>query len=874
MSEKQDVKFLGLTNSPSDYDCQDGELATCLNLINEDGALHPIHQPVYVNDNVTIGANEKIEFVHKVTHDDSIHLHYICYNSELREWTWFESYQEDERRGYLSALQGFQANSVTAIGNVICFVGDNSVKYAFWNKNSYSVLDRSNLQYGIEITNTYNSGNVSLKVEAGDDFWKYFLYIAETKEELRVITTTTASGTRKMFNDLDAIANKKLEEFGIDYFKRNVIGVAAMRLYDGTYINISNPFVLPHNDGNHDSRRINIYRNVVKPTAPNGKTIISGVNFNKFDIEIRMIGNLNGIEDLIQGVDIFLSDGESFFQLDKAYEVQSDPQTTDWINLNDLSEKDWHEAIGNLSFYHSLFIPVGSFEHRQTLKRPYRTEESISLADLNRIDFGGDTAITYNNRLHVAGVRKNIDNSLVIQPTYSDGNNEEAIYEIITNNGTYYLSGYFDTTAKIISVPISDVKMIYVTIKFSELAGYARYKYNLYSPPSFGLSFFVKVSAGDIIFVESGVTSEVVTQDDWNNLKEKVSDFLSSSSKGNYSPSLIRVSEAENPLVFPAKNSVQVGSAIIQALAANTRPISEGQFGEAPLYAFTDEGVWVLMLGEEGTYQTRQPASRDICSNPKGILQIDDAVLFPTDKGIMMQQGRNSICITDAIDFYPFKFLSMYKGEVKRESEPTGAKKFTSALLEMGNIPESDVDYEMFRKYLKESEMIYDYYDSRIIVFNPNYTYAYVYSLKSQMWGTMHSPFRNRINIYPEAYAINKDGMIVNAHVQNPTDSVPFFLCSRPLSLGYQNIYKTMFNCITRAGFWTFDSGKCGMVLFGSNDMVYWYFIGSSTDIFLRNLVGSPYKYFRIILMGNISANESISSISTNFIARLQNKLR
>ena len=119
-----------------------------------------------------------------------------------------------------------------------------------------------------------------------------------------------------------------------------------------------------------------------------------------------------------------------------------------------MSERDWHEAIGNLSFYHSLFIPVGSFEHRQTLKRPYRTEECISLADLNRIDFGGDTAITYNNRLHIAGVRKNIDNSLVIQPTYSDGNNKGAIYEIITNNGTYYLSGYFDTSSKIISVPI------------------------------------------------------------------------------------------------------------------------------------------------------------------------------------------------------------------------------------------------------------------------------------------------------------------------------------------------------------------------------------------------------------------------------------
>lgn len=866
MATRQDVIFQGLTHSPSDYNCQDGELATCLNLINEDGALHPIHQPVYVNDNVTIGANEKIEFVHKVTHDDSIHLHYICYNSEIREWTWFESYQEDEKRGSLAALQGFQANSVTAIGNVICFVCDNSVKYAFWNKNSYSILDRSNLQYGIEITNTYNSGNVSLKVEAGDDFWKYFLYIAETKEELRVITTTTASGTRKMFNDLDAIANKKLEEFGIEYFKRNVIGVAAMRLYDGTYINISNPFVLPHNDGNHDSRRINIYRNVVKPTAPNGKTIISGVNFNKFDVEVRMIGNLNGIEDLIQGVDIFLSDGESFFQLDKAYEVQSDPQTIDWINLDDLSEKDWHEAIGNLSFYHSLFIPVGSFEHRQTLKRPYRTEESISLADLNRIDFGGNTAITYNNRLHIAGVRKNIDNSLVIQPTYSDGNYKEAIYEIITNNGTYYLSGYFDTTAKIISIPISDVKMIYVTIKFSEPAGYTRYKYNLYSPPSFGLSFYVKVSAGDIIFVESGVTSEVVTQDDWNSLKEKVTDFLSSSSKGNYSPSLIRVSEAENPLVFPAKNSVQVGSAIIRALAANTRPISEGQFGEAPLYAFTDEGVWVLMLGEEGTYQTRQPASRDICSNPKGILQIDDAVLFPTERGIMMQQGRESVCITEVLDDYPFNFLTIYSHSVKDKTYP-------NKLLALGGIPKDDVKYVKFRRYLVEADMIYDYYDARIILFNPNYSYAYVYSLKSKMWGTMHNVFNKRVNIYPDAYATDKEGKIINAYVKEPTDKVSYFLCSRPLTLG-QEIHKTMFNCITSGYFGDFGANKCGMVLFGSNDLIRWFFIGSSTNMFLRNLVGSPYKYFRIALMGSLDANESICTLHTDFQPRLQNRLR
>lgn len=132
-----------------------------------------------------------------------------------------------------------------------------------------------------------------------------------------------------------------------------------------------------------------------------------------------------------------------------------------------------------------------------------------------------------------------------------------------------------------------------------------------------------------------------ITESDWNAIKQKADSFAASNSDDSYQPSLIRVSEAENPLVFPAKNSVQVGSSIVSAMAANTRPISEGQFGDAPLYAFTDEGVWVLMLGEEGTYIARQPANRDICSNPKGILQIDDAVLFPTERGIMMQRDEN-----------------------------------------------------------------------------------------------------------------------------------------------------------------------------------------------------------------------------------------
>ena len=84
MATRQEVIFAGLTNSPSDYDCQDGELATCLNLINEDGALHPIHQPVVAEQNITLPNNScSIRYVHNVTHANKNHSHSLLSRLEI-----------------------------------------------------------------------------------------------------------------------------------------------------------------------------------------------------------------------------------------------------------------------------------------------------------------------------------------------------------------------------------------------------------------------------------------------------------------------------------------------------------------------------------------------------------------------------------------------------------------------------------------------------------------------------------------------------------------------------------------------------------------------------------------------------------------------
>lgn len=859
MATRQEVILKGLTHSPSDYDCQDGELATCLNLINEDGALHPIHQPVVAEQNITLDAGDTIELVHKVTHDEASHSHYIIRKSD-DTWYWMEKGGDGTKNTI--DLNGFHVNAVTAVGNIVNFVGEISIKYLYWIDDNYQLFDRDNFNYGIKIDfkeSDYHGG--SAEISLGDEFWDYVTY--ESSSSGRKITGMNVNQVSKVFNMFDAVINKTLSDKGKQWQKYFVFGVAAIRLYDGTYYSISNIFKLDWNSATLASVSVDPYNKRFWSIGPAIATYTISAN----------IDNLDKISNLIQGIDIFLSKAESFVNLESAAAKYVVPESND-IDQGDMfftmmSGKEAANAIDSLSFYHSLFISKDEFGKELQLKRVEGTEESLPLANLYRSDLGGKCAITYNNRLHVGNVKEGYNVDLISNITPNRANVEElkteGIVRVKASNKEFWCK-VDDLGARLyyfVCVPILNVSEITFYLK-TGTSLFEKSTVNLHSSETTAFSFYV-AGEGKENVPQFALPWEKSSEEEWNNIVSKYENYKTNTNALPYS-SVVKVSEAENPLIFPAKNSVQVGSSIINALAANTRPISEGQFGDAPLYAFTDEGVWVLMLGEEGTYIARQPANRDICSNPKGILQIDDAVLFPTERGIMMQRGRESECITDVLDDYPFDFLSIY-------SHSTKDKTYPNKLLALGNIPESDVKYVRFRKYLEEAGMIYDYYDSRIIVFNPNYTYAYVYSLKSNMWGTMHNVFNKRVNIYPESYATNKEGKILDVYVKEPTENVPFFLCSRPLTLG-QDAYKTMFDCITRGYFSSIQAGKCGMVLFGSNDLVNWYYVGSSVNMYLRNLVGSPYKYFRLALMGSLAPKESISALSTEFQSRLQNKLR
>lgn len=330
-------------------------------------------------------------------------------------------------------------------------------------------------------------------------------------------------------------------------------------------------------------------------------------------------------------------------------------------------------------------------------------------------------------------------------------------------------------------------------------------------------------------------------------------------------PNKIYTSEVNNPFFFPLLGINTVGSGIIMGMSSANKALSQGQFGQFPLYAFTTDGVWAMAVSSNGTYSAKQPITRDVCINSDSITQLDDAVLFATDRGIMLIQGSQTACITDSIfNEAPFNVL---------ENLPC----IEQLHADLGHAADTCLPVKPFLGFLTGCQMIYDYVHQRIIVFNPTlkdgsplYTYAYVYSLKSKQWGMMYSNIQSCINSYPDALAITHDNKMVSFSDTEEAICHGLYI-TRPLKLETPDVLKTMDTVIQRGHF---RKGHVQSVLYGSRDLYNWHLIWSSKDHYLRGFRGTPYKYFRIACITSLSEDESIFGASLQFNPRQANQPR
>lgn len=324
-------------------------------------------------------------------------------------------------------------------------------------------------------------------------------------------------------------------------------------------------------------------------------------------------------------------------------------------------------------------------------------------------------------------------------------------------------------------------------------------------------------------------------------------------------PNKIYTSNVNNPFYFPLMGINTVGTTPVMALATAARPLSQGQFGAFPLYAFTSEGVWALTVADDGSYSARQPITRDVCINPDAITPIDSAVIFPTHRGLMLISGSEAKCISTQVNSQtPF--------------DPATLPHFADVHASLHDIEDDCITPLPFLNFLSlaSTGILYDYVHQHIIIFNPAVSYAYVYSLSSLAWGLMTSSITSAPNAYPDALAVSRSGTLLSYSTPSMR-TTPVLCLSRPMRIAGGSALKTLDTAALRG---RFSKGELATVLYGSRDLINWHVIASSRSHWLRGMHGTPYSFFRMAAVGSLAAGHTLTGVTYQFNPKYNNKLR
>lgn len=341
-----------------------------------------------------------------------------------------------------------------------------------------------------------------------------------------------------------------------------------------------------------------------------------------------------------------------------------------------------------------------------------------------------------------------------------------------------------------------------------------------------------------------------------------------------YDTNRLQVSEIQNPLIFPAKNSYQIGTGDGITMAAASEPLSTGQFGQFPLQVFTTKGVWALEVGDgDILYSNVLPVSSEVIENRKNVISVGSGVVFSTVKGLFMLQGRQATKISELIKGIPLSdILGLTEIMTLIGQNPViSGDSFTPGLSNAL----SPVD---FLTYIQNSEIGFDHDNRELIVTNPGYSYSYLYCFDTSMWIKISHSYRRLINNYPKLLGITNSSIVsISDEVEN--QAIEVMIISNALSFDARDVFKKVNRAILRAVVNTAIGKYAGFYIFASNDLKTWQLItgsqrsGNLKDFTIQRSHVSA-KYFVFVVNGKVSCSSEINSIDLLFEPRWGNTIR
>lgn len=319
-------------------------------------------------------------------------------------------------------------------------------------------------------------------------------------------------------------------------------------------------------------------------------------------------------------------------------------------------------------------------------------------------------------------------------------------------------------------------------------------------------------------------------------------------------PNKIYTSEADNAFYFPVNAINTVGIGTIQGIAATTRALSQGQFGQYPLMALSTDGIWAMDVSAQGTYSSIHPISRDVCSNPLSITQLDQSVFFVTNRSANRVAESQIASMSDMLDG-PFFNIVSHMGkffnhflDASGDSEET--KLVKSQMRQLIDFSESPIDF------FQRCQVIYDYKNSRIFCLDVSNnsksassdTVALCYSIRDQAWSTLLiKNVLTALNSYPHPYIQFRDGSVIcldKGYDYSDDTQYHGIIVTRTLKFDEDGVPDSITGYLHSL---TTDSVPL-MWVYGSHDNQNWHYLGRCGGMKSSYMVSKSYRYFRIAL--------------------------
>jgi hypothetical protein len=334
----------------------------------------------------------------------------------------------------------------------------------------------------------------------------------------------------------------------------------------------------------------------------------------------------------------------------------------------------------------------------------------------------------------------------------------------------------------------------------------------------------------------------------------------------------VYVSALNNPFYYDARNVYDLDGNVI-GFGTNAVPISAGQFGQYPMFVFTDVGIYAMQIGTgEVIIESIVPLNGLICIDGKNIINLETNIIFKTDKDIMIMAGSEAKSISEVLNEYE-SGNPLNNNEVIIKNDTIISMLTNSRLggFDASSIPSSvPIDVNTFIKILPTASLGYDTNLHELWV-SPAPTeiglvnqanYSYVFDVNTGVWSKRSIKFQNFISDYPKLYGIQKSGTTYPMYNMSNETAVAYksvYFQSRPLKFaeGFNKIRRLIMRGYVKTSATDATGNLFGIYLFASLDGTKWALIdgkevwGAVNDCVALASQFSA-KYFIIAMSGQI----------------------